>query len=167
MTREGNCVLQLASRERHIGDTGGRLRGPEIRHTRVSITICRARGGDGARTPRAQCDYMTEALPLSPSLYMYTTVRYKREAGEAAVLTERYVCVCVNLFSALGSNPLYCDCNMRWLAEWVKRDYVEPGIARCAEPASMKDKLLLTAPANSFLCKSKLHSDPYFSYLYT
>ncbi|XP_058798231.1 protein slit isoform X2 [Phymastichus coffea] len=56
---------------------------------------------------------------------------------------------------ALGSNPLYCDCNMRWLAEWVKRDYVEPGIARCAEPASMKDKLLLTTPASSFLCKTK------------
>ncbi|KAJ8682332.1 hypothetical protein QAD02_018124, partial [Eretmocerus hayati] len=56
---------------------------------------------------------------------------------------------------ALGSNPLYCDCNMRWLAEWVKRDYVEPGIARCAEPASMKDKLLLTTPPTAFQCKAK------------
>ncbi|XP_051157460.1 protein slit isoform X1 [Leptopilina boulardi] len=56
---------------------------------------------------------------------------------------------------ALGSNPLYCDCSMRWLAEWVKKDYVEPGIARCAEPSSMKDKSLLTTPANTFLCKTK------------
>lgn len=56
---------------------------------------------------------------------------------------------------ALGSNPLYCDCGMRWLADWVKKDYVEPGIARCAEPPAMKDKLLLTTPASAFQCKSK------------
>ncbi|XP_032672289.1 protein slit isoform X1 [Odontomachus brunneus] len=56
---------------------------------------------------------------------------------------------------ALGSNPLYCDCSMRWLAEWVKKDYVEPGIARCMEPPAMRDKLLLTAPASAFQCKTK------------
>ncbi|KMQ95364.1 protein slit, partial [Lasius niger] len=54
---------------------------------------------------------------------------------------------------ALGSNPLYCDCSMRWLAEWVKKDYVEPGIARCMEPPTMRDKLLLTTPASAFQCK--------------
>ncbi|PBC34806.1 Protein slit [Apis cerana cerana] len=54
---------------------------------------------------------------------------------------------------ALGSNPLYCDCSMRWLAEWVKKDYVEAGIARCMEPPAMRDKLLLTTPATAFQCK--------------
>lgn len=44
---------------------------------------------------------------------------------------------------------------MRWLAEWVKKDYVEPGIARCMEPPAMRDKLLLTTPASAFQCKSK------------
>ena len=58
-------------------------------------------------------------------------------------------------FRALGSNPFYCDCNLRWLAEWVKRDYVEPGIARCAEPILLRDKLLLTSPADHFQCKGK------------
>lgn len=53
---------------------------------------------------------------------------------------------------ALGSNPLYCDCSLQWLAEWVKKDFVEPGIAKCAEPSNMKDKLLLTAPVQSFQC---------------
>lgn len=57
---------------------------------------------------------------------------------------------------ALGANPLYCDCSLRWLAEWVKRDFVEPGIASCAEPASMKDKLLLSAPVSSFQCKGSV-----------
>lgn len=56
---------------------------------------------------------------------------------------------------ALGANPLYCDCNLRWLSEWIKKDYIEPGIARCAEPRSMKDKLVLTASSNSFICTGK------------
>ncbi|CAG4957394.1 unnamed protein product [Parnassius apollo] len=55
---------------------------------------------------------------------------------------------------ALGSNPLYCDCNARWLSEWVKNagEYVEAGIARCAEPARMKDKLVLSTLSSAFVC---------------
>ncbi|KAJ8705436.1 hypothetical protein PYW08_012482 [Mythimna loreyi] len=58
---------------------------------------------------------------------------------------------------ALGSNPLYCDCNARWLSEWVKSagEYVEPGIARCSEPAAMRDKLILSTQSSAFLCKGK------------
>lgn len=53
---------------------------------------------------------------------------------------------------ALGANPLYCDCQMRWMSDWIKKDFIEPGIARCAEPPYMKDKLVLTAPSNAFVC---------------
>jgi slit 2 len=63
------------------------------------------------------------------------------------------------LHSALGSNPLYCDCSLKWLSEWVKLDYVEPGIARCAEPERMKDKLILSTPANQFVCKEKVSNE--------
>ena len=53
---------------------------------------------------------------------------------------------------ALGSNPFYCDCDLRWLSEWVKRDYIEPGIAKCSGPGPQKEKLLLTSPSNQFRC---------------
>ncbi|XP_037574945.1 protein slit isoform X1 [Dermacentor silvarum] len=60
---------------------------------------------------------------------------------------------------ALGANPLYCDCSLRWLSDWIKKDYIEPGIARCSEPATMKDKLVLTAPSNHFVCAAKPEPD--------
>uniref|UniRef100_A0A8C5MI53 Slit homolog 1 protein n=1 Tax=Leptobrachium leishanense TaxID=445787 RepID=A0A8C5MI53_9ANUR len=53
---------------------------------------------------------------------------------------------------AIGANPLYCDCNLRWLSNWVKTGYKEPGIARCTGPPEMDGKLLLTTPAKKFEC---------------
>ncbi|KAB0352879.1 hypothetical protein FD754_017736 [Muntiacus muntjak] len=54
---------------------------------------------------------------------------------------------------AIGANPLYCDCHLRWLSGWVKTGYKEPGIARCAGPPDMEGKLLLTTPAKKFECQ--------------
>ncbi|EGV96301.1 Slit-like 3 protein [Cricetulus griseus] len=54
---------------------------------------------------------------------------------------------------ALGTNPLHCDCSLRWLSEWVKDGYKEPGIARCSSPESLADRLLLTTPTHRFQCK--------------
>lgn len=54
---------------------------------------------------------------------------------------------------ALGTNPLHCDCSLRWLSEWIKAGYKEPGIARCSSPESMVDRLLLTTPTHRFQCK--------------
>ncbi|XP_039229234.1 protein slit isoform X3 [Drosophila yakuba] len=60
---------------------------------------------------------------------------------------------------ALGSNPLYCDCGLKWFSDWIKLDYVEPGIARCAEPEQMKDKLILSTPSSSFVCRGRVRND--------
>ena len=60
---------------------------------------------------------------------------------------------------ALGSNPFHCDCDLRWLSEWVKRDYIEPGIAKCSGPGPQKEKLLLTSPSDKFRCTGKHFSD--------
>uniref|UniRef100_A0A8C5REK9 Slit guidance ligand 2 n=1 Tax=Laticauda laticaudata TaxID=8630 RepID=A0A8C5REK9_LATLA len=54
---------------------------------------------------------------------------------------------------AIGANPLHCDCHMQWLSDWVKSEYKEPGIARCAGPGEMADKLLLTTPSKKFTCQ--------------
>ena len=40
---------------------------------------------------------------------------------------------------------------MRWLSEWIKRQYVEPGIAKCYEPKSMEHQLVLSTPLDSFV----------------
>uniref|UniRef100_A0A8C9W842 Slit homolog 1 protein n=1 Tax=Scleropages formosus TaxID=113540 RepID=A0A8C9W842_SCLFO len=54
---------------------------------------------------------------------------------------------------AIGANPLHCDCRLRWLSDWVKTGYKEPGIARCTGPSGMEGKLLLTTPAQKFECE--------------
>uniref|UniRef100_A0A8D3AFN6 Slit homolog 3 (Drosophila) n=1 Tax=Scophthalmus maximus TaxID=52904 RepID=A0A8D3AFN6_SCOMX len=56
---------------------------------------------------------------------------------------------------ALGANPLYCNCDLRWLSQWVKAGFKEPGIARCTGPPDMADRLLLTTPLNRFQCKAQ------------
>ncbi|XP_074640928.1 slit homolog 2 protein-like [Tubulanus polymorphus] len=53
---------------------------------------------------------------------------------------------------ALGGNLFYCDCNLKWLSDYIKMDYIEPGIASCAGPVNMLDKLILTTPSNEFQC---------------
>jgi hypothetical protein len=60
------------------------------------------------------------------------------------------------LLQAIGSNPFYCDCNLKWLSDWIKTDYIEPGIAKCAEPNDLVQKLLLTSPSDNFRCMGNL-----------
>ena len=63
-------------------------------------------------------------------------------------------------FRALGSNPFNCDCKLRWLSEWVKRDYIEPGIAKCSYPSQLQEKLILTTPSDHFQCNgTTFHTD--------
>ena len=56
---------------------------------------------------------------------------------------------------ALGGNPLICDCNLKWLSDWIKEDWVEPGIAMCAGPRQMKSKLILFTDSSYFECLCK------------
>lgn len=73
----------------------------------------------------------------------------------AAPTNRVFLCSYPSNRSALGANPLHCDCHMQWLSDWVKSGYKEPGIARCAGPGDMADKLLLTTPSKKFTCTGK------------
>ncbi|OQV13915.1 Protein slit [Hypsibius exemplaris] len=55
---------------------------------------------------------------------------------------------------ALGSNPFHCDCELRWLSELFKKSFIEPGIATCASPNELRDKLVLSASSDRFVCNA-------------
>lgn len=76
--------------------------------------------------------------------------------GHGVYYTKSPVVEHLRLFRAIGANPLYCNCHLRWLSDWVKTGYKEPGIARCAGPQGMEGKLLLTTPAKKFECTGEL-----------
>jgi len=64
-----------------------------------------------------------------------------------------WCCVC----SVLGGNPLWCDCNLKWVSDWIKQgqesgNYRENGVAKCDGPERLRNKLLLTTSTNSFQC---------------
>lgn len=56
---------------------------------------------------------------------------------------------------------------MQWLSDWVKSEYKEPGIARCAGPGEMADKLLLTTPSKKFTCQGTVIYVGFFSHSFT
>ncbi|MEQ2161224.1 hypothetical protein GOODEAATRI_007621, partial [Goodea atripinnis] len=89
--------------------------------------------------PRCQNPYFLKEIPIQD----VAVQDFACEDGELEQL------------QALGANPLYCDCHMQWLSDWVKSGYKEPGIARCAGPGDMTDKLLLTTPSKKFTCTGK------------
>jgi len=56
----------------------------------------------------------------------------------------------------LGENPWYCDCNLRWMLQWMESHQVDPGISRCDGPKTMKNRLLTSNSPASFTCNGPL-----------
>ncbi|KAI4791650.1 hypothetical protein KUCAC02_033883, partial [Chaenocephalus aceratus] len=65
---------------------------------------------------------------------------------------------------AIGANPLYCDCRLLWLSDWVKSGYKEPGIARCPVEASVRAKC---SPCVSSPCQNQAACQVNETELYT
>jgi hypothetical protein len=59
-------------------------------------------------------------------------------------------------WQAIGSNPFYCDCNLKWMSDWIKTDYIEPGIAKCAEPNDLVPMLQNFFPSSLTTRPNKL-----------
>uniref|UniRef100_A0A803VF42 Slit guidance ligand 3 n=1 Tax=Ficedula albicollis TaxID=59894 RepID=A0A803VF42_FICAL len=99
---------------------------------------------------------LPKGIPKDPTRICHSALPF------SSILSyNRLRCIPVHAFNglrslrvlALGTNPLHCDCHLRWLSEWVKAGYKEPGIARCRGPEAMVDRLLLTTPTHHFQCK--------------
>lgn len=53
----------------------------------------------------------------------------------------------------LGNNPFICDCNLRWLAVYLRQNPVETSDARCTEPKRVGKKRLALLELDKFKCK--------------
>lgn len=68
---------------------------------------------------------------LSTTSALCPTCKYS--FGLYCICTSTYVYPQINvcwfmlLCRALGANPLYCNCDLRWLSQWVKAGFKEPG----------------------------------------
>uniref|UniRef100_A0A673MWE1 Slit homolog 1 protein n=1 Tax=Sinocyclocheilus rhinocerous TaxID=307959 RepID=A0A673MWE1_9TELE len=112
-----------------------------------------------ARCP-AECSCLDTVVRCSNKGLKVLPKGIPKDVTELILSYNRLRCIPVKAFDglkslrllALGANPLYCDCHMQWLSDWVKSGYKEPGIARCTGPGEMTDKLLLTTPSKKFTC---------------
>lgn len=59
------------------------------------------------------------------------------------------------LCSHLGKNPLACDCNLRWLADYLELNPVETSQASCASPSRNQGKKLSELSESEFKCSGK------------
>ena len=61
------------------------------------------------------------------------------------------------LFVLLTGNPFYCDCQLRWLKHWLRKNakYIRSSSrfsTTCSQPDRLKGKPLLYVPDNQFTC---------------
>lgn len=65
---------------------------------------------------------------------------------------DMFVC---NKYSHLGNNPLVCDCQLRWLADYLEVNPVETSEARCDQPSGNQAKKLSQLAKQKFKCEQQ------------
>lgn len=55
----------------------------------------------------------------------------------------------------LARNPFICDCNLRWLADYLHKNPIETSGARCDAPKRMHRRRIEALRDEKFKCKSK------------
>ena len=53
----------------------------------------------------------------------------------------------------LARNPFICDCNLRWLSEYLQSHPIETSGARCESPRRMQRKKIGLVKNEKFRCK--------------
>ncbi|KAM8842768.1 LOW QUALITY PROTEIN: slit homolog 1b [Synchiropus picturatus] len=55
----------------------------------------------------------------------------------------------------LAQNPFVCDCNVRWLADFLRSNPIETSGARCASPRRLANKRIAQIKSGKFRCSAK------------
>ncbi|XP_022165638.1 protein slit-like [Myzus persicae] len=53
----------------------------------------------------------------------------------------------------LGRNPFSCDCNLRWLSEYLHKNPIETSAARCESPKKLQKRRIDGLSHDKFKCK--------------
>lgn len=69
--------------------------------------------------------------------------------------------------SHLAQNPFICDCNLKWLADYLRSNPIETSGARCASPRRLANKRIGQIKSKKFRCSGMQLTPPplYFFYL--
>lgn len=57
----------------------------------------------------------------------------------------------------LAQNPFICDCNLKWLADFLRTNPIETSGARCASPRRLANKRIGQIKSKKFRCSGKVH----------
>jgi hypothetical protein len=69
------------------------------------------------------------------------------------------------------ANPLICNCNIKWLKDWIKKTNIAAGNPKCTYPQNLSDKSLQTLNDFDLVCKNirngqdHLDDECYFNYI--
>uniref|UniRef100_UPI001EAEB76C slit homolog 1 protein-like n=1 Tax=Oncorhynchus gorbuscha TaxID=8017 RepID=UPI001EAEB76C len=55
----------------------------------------------------------------------------------------------------LAQNPFVCDCNLKWLADYLRSNPIETSGARCASPRRLANKRIGQIKSKKFRCSAK------------
>lgn len=59
------------------------------------------------------------------------------------------------LSSHLAQNPFICDCNLKWLADYLRTNPIETSGARCASPRRLANKRIGQIKSKKFRCSGR------------
>lgn len=69
-----------------------------------------------------------------------------------------FVCCSSSPFSHLAKNPFICDCNLRWLADYLHRNPIETSGARCESPKRMHRRRIDVLRDDKFKCNLEFYT---------
>lgn len=71
-----------------------------------------------------------------------------------------------NLNRHLARNPFICDCNLRWLADYLHKNPIETSGARCDAPKRMHRRRIEALRDEKFKCEFNLKAKTVFFFFF-